>query len=128
MPTITYRKLDENNDPLWGQGQANFLSDLEATAQAILTRVRLFQGEWWANLLDGTPMWQSIMGASASDANRKAITQLIVQRISETPFVLELLNLTTSFEPTTRKYNFSVVVKTQFGILQVTNQPTFNAA
>ena len=67
MPTITYRKLDQNGDPIWGNGQGSFVSDIDAVAQAIYTRLRLLFGEWWENLSIGTPLFQSMLGQSASD-------------------------------------------------------------
>lgn len=125
MPTITYRAIGADGEPQWGQGQANFLSDLNAVGQAVLTRLRLFEGEWWADQLDGTPYWQSILGKSASDSSIAVVTQIIVQRILGTPFVLPggIKGLSSSFDTASQTYNFYAVVNTQFGAVAVANAP-----
>ena len=123
MATITYRQLI-NNEPQWGQGQANFLSDRDAVAQAVITRLKLFEGEWWADLQDGTPYWQNILGSSGSDSNVKVITQLLIDRIRNTPYVIGTDNVQSSFDAASRTYKFSCTVNTQFGAIAVSNIPT----
>jgi len=46
MTTILYRKLGPNADPIRGQGLNDFLTDLSSVAQAVQTRLALWQGEW----------------------------------------------------------------------------------
>lgn len=121
MALITYRNLGPDNDPLWGGGQNNFLTDVDAVAQAVLTRLRLFEAEWWADVTDGTPYWQSILGHSGSPNHVRVITALITKRILETPFVSSLSNLQFSYDSGFRTYKFYAVVHTQFGSIQVTN-------
>jgi hypothetical protein len=123
VATITYRQLDANGDPIWGQGQANFLSDLAAVAQAIGTRLKLLQGEWWENLNTGTPIFQSMLGVGGSGKRPNAIALLITQRILTTPYVEGVSNVATSYNPATRAFQFSCQVETQFGTITVTNQP-----
>jgi len=125
MATILYRKLDANHDPIYGQGRANYLTDVDAVAQAIQTRLLLFVGEWWENTLDGLPLWQQILGASASPANQQKITLLIQQRILGTPYVLPngIQSLYASFNRATLTFDFYAVVQTQFGAVVVTNMP-----
>ena len=125
MAQITYRSLGPNNDPLWGQGQANFISDADAVAQAILTRLRLFLAEWWSDLQDGTPYWQSILGQGASLRQQQAISLILQQRILGTPFVNSIGDVQFTFNSGTREFSFYAEVKTQFGNLTVTyNLPT----
>ena len=121
--TITYRKLDANGDPLWGQGQVNFVSDIDAVAQAIGTRLRLLSGEWWENLNAGTPLFQSMLGASGSTSNQEVITFVLKQRILGTPYVLSVSNVATKYDGTKRSFAFSCNVQTQFGTLSILNSP-----
>lgn len=123
MASITYRQLDVNNDPIWGQGSADFLSDIDAVAQAILTRIRLFEGEWWENLNEGTPLWQKILGVGGANNRQQQISLLLQSRILGTPYVAEITNLQVSFNAAQRIFNFYAVVKTQFGAVVVTNTP-----
>jgi hypothetical protein len=126
MATITYRGLDPNGEPLYGNGQNNFVSDLYAVAQAIGTRLKLFQGEWWENVNAGTPLFQAMLGVSGVGRNPDAIALLIKQRILGTPYVLPggVSNVAASYNGATRSFSFSCSVATQFGTLTVANQPT----
>lgn len=121
MSQIRVRQiLGINNEPQWGQGQANFLTDLQAVAQLVYTRLLLFQGEWWNNKGDGLPLWQSMLGVPSSQPK---IALLIEQRILGTPFVTGISNVQTSYNSGTRKFTFSAQVITQFGTFVVVNSP-----
>jgi hypothetical protein len=125
LSQITYRSLGPNYDPLWGQGQNNFIADVDAVRQAILTRLNLFLAEWWSDLGDGTPYWQNILGATAGLRQQQAISLILQERILGTPFVISVGNVQVNFESSTRAFSFYAEVKTQFGTVVVTNnQPT----
>jgi hypothetical protein len=124
MATITYRKLDANGDPLCGNGQYSFVSDLQAVAQAILTRLKLLQGEWWEDSATGTPLFQSMLGVAGSGKHPQVITLLIQQRILGTPYVREVNNVSGSYNATTRAFSFYCTVQTQFGSLSIATTPT----
>lgn len=115
---MVYRRLSSLGDYTFGQGKGNYLSGVDATAQAILTRLRLYLGEWWEDQEDGLPMWQSILGARTGST--KAIDRLIQQRILGTPNVTEIINLSSSLEA--RQYVFTCTVNTAFGQVTITNQ------
>lgn len=123
-PTVTYRQLGANNDPLWGQGAANYAGDTDAVALMIRTRLLLFQGEWWADLQEGLPLWQQILGVGVGAAQQAAISLLIQARILGTPYVTALSAVATAFNPAQRSYQFSCTAQTQFGQVPVTvNSP-----
>lgn len=123
--TITYRQLSATGDPLWGQGQANYLSDLAAVAQLVLTRMKLFQGEWWAATQDGLPLWQSILGSSGSSRNQQQIELMISARVRSSPYVIDLSSVQVSYNSASRgPYTYSATVITQFGKIVLTNAPT----
>jgi hypothetical protein len=115
---MSYRRLDTTWDYTFGDGKNNFLTDQEAVAQAIRTRLLFFQGEWWENLLDGLPMFQSILGASGS--KKATIDRIIQKRIQDTPGVLAVSALSSTFE--SREYSFVATVDTDYGTLAVSNQ------
>jgi hypothetical protein len=53
---MRYRALDQNLDMTFGQGGANFLvNSPAAVGQAILTRLKLMQGEWFLDRTVGMP-------------------------------------------------------------------------
>ena len=62
MATIIVRTLDENGDPRRGSGLKNFLTDADAVAQILATRMRLLQGEWFQDATKGIPAFQSLLG------------------------------------------------------------------
>lgn len=125
MATVTVRALDANWDPIYGNGQNCFLSDLEAVTQILAQRLKLFQGEWWENLLDGLPLFQSILGSSGSQKNLQVIIGLISQRITQTVFVIGITSFTATYK--NRQFAFSAEVSTQFGAVFVTNSPGSSA-
>lgn len=128
MATITYRKLDQNGDPLWGNGQGSFVSDIDAVAQIIYTRLRLLLGEWWENLSLGTPLFQSMLGQSASDQALQTVALLLKQRILGSPYVLSVYNSGITRTPGTRDTAYVAYVNTQFGTLIVSFTPPGAAA
>lgn len=122
-PTVTYRQLDANNDPIWGQGAANYAGDTDAVALMIRTRLLLFEGEWFANLQEGLPLWQRMLGVGSGQKQQAQISLLIQARILTTPYVTGLSNVAFAFNPNTRSYQFSCSVQTQFGAIPVVNSP-----
>lgn len=126
QPLISIRALDANHDPMYGNGQGNFLNDIDAVAQIIQTSLLLFQGEWWADLNDGLPLFQSILGSN-NGKKLDAVSLLIQNRILAVPFVTGITNVVTTFA-TDRAITFSCIAITQFGNITVSFQPGASAA
>lgn len=127
MATITVRALDMTTwEPQQGNSQSNFLSDLQAVTQILATRLRMFQGEWFLDLNDGTPMFQSILGSSGSEKNLQVITNLISARIRSSPFVTGITYISVLFQ--NRKLVYNATVSTQFGTVTVSNVPARSAS
>lgn len=119
MATIAMRKLDSNHDPIAGAGFNAFVYDVDAVAQLIGTRLLMFEGEWWANLQDGLAMFQQILGVGGAGNASDLIAGIISNRIEQTPYVVELRDVSTTYDPNSRSYSFSCIVVTAFGNLQV---------
>ena len=117
--SIAMRVLNAAHEPQYGNGQNNFVYDIDAVAQLIQTRLLLFEGEWWLNLNDGLPLFQSILGVGGAGKENGAIANLIVSRIEGTPFVNGTSNVTTTYLPTSRAFSFGCDVSTAFGTLKV---------
>lgn len=121
MATILNRRLDENFEPTFGQGQQDFISDTEAVAQAIRTRLLLLQGEWWLDTTDGLPLWQQILGTRN---NVQSINILIQDRILGTPQVKSITSMSGNLDHNTRAYSFTATVLTNFSTtITVSNIP-----
>jgi hypothetical protein len=118
--SILVRALSPSGDMQWGNGQGNFISDADAVAQIIGTRLKLFQGEWFANQLEGLPLWQSILTGQL-DADAAAL--LIQQVILGTPFVISVQQIQATYSPNSRQFSYAAIVQTQFGTFQLTGNP-----
>jgi hypothetical protein len=115
---MRYRALDPNGDYSWGHGLADFLVDrAEAVAQAILTRLNLWTGEWFLDLTEGTA-WQpnvpspgssGVVGIQPANAARDII---IRSRILGTQGVVSLVEYQSHVDPMARRFYVSGVVET----------------
>ena len=56
---MKYRKLDAKGDY---QLNAFLVNSPDTVGQAVLTRLKLWYGEWFMNTSDGTPYYQDILG------------------------------------------------------------------
>ena len=113
---MIYRSLDKEGDFTFGQGKQNFLNEEAAVAQAIKTRMKLLQGEWWENLEDGLPLFQKIL---ARRQPKEVIDQIIKKRILGTPNVKSITEYESTWNNEERKYSFQGKVKTIFGDILV---------
>jgi hypothetical protein len=116
---MKYRRLDDNHDYAFGASETNIASDRDAVAQAIYTRLKLLYAEWWEDMTDGLPLWQSILGVRANPKNKEAIDIIIKARILDTLKVSDVSSFSSSFDSETRKYSFSCVVDTAYGQVPV---------
>lgn len=123
QPLISVRALDVNGDPIYGNGQNNFLNDIQAVAQIIQTSLLLFQGEWWGDLNEGLPLFQSILGSN-NGKKTDAISLLIQNVILNCcpPFITGVKDIVTTYS-TNRQFNFACVVDTQFGLININFAP-----
>lgn len=118
--TMKYRREDSNDDYCFGRGSGDFLQGTQAVAQAIKTKLKLFEGEWWENILDGLPLFQSILGQRTP---KQQIAYLIKKRILEVPNILEIKDVAFVYNSTTREYLFSCSVSTVFSQNIVVQMP-----
>jgi hypothetical protein len=125
--TFRYRQLDYNlanpqavgGDMTFGRGGFNFLVDNPtAVAQAVLTRLNLWMGEWFLNRQSGTPWLQQILGHSPA---RGLPDAAIRARILGTPFVTRMESYSSEYNSTYRTFVVSCQLYTAFG--QVTTAP-----
>lgn len=116
---MQYRKLSASGDYTFGQGSLNFYSGVEAVAQAVKTRLQLYEETFWRDLSDGVPMFQKILASPGSVAHVAAIDGIIQSRISDTEGVTALLDFSSSFDPAVRKYSFQATIQTQYSVTVV---------
>lgn len=108
---MRYRKLDTNGDYVIGTG-ADFLIDQpEAPAQAVLTRLSLWTGDWFLDLTEGTPYRGDVLG-KYNQINHDAA---IKQRILQTPGVNSILTYSSTYDGNTRLLSVSATIDTTYG-------------
>jgi len=124
MADITYLFLDADNDLVFDPNAA--LADQAAVRQAILTRLKLFYGEWWEDTTKGLPVFQSMLGKLASKSAQAAIQSAIQTCILGVPYVTSLSSLSTSFS--SGKFTFTATANTSFGAVTVDSSLPGNSA
>lgn len=112
---MTVRRLDDVTGDIVTRGQ-QFIGEREEIAQTVLTRLRLFLGEYFRDITDGTPWYEQILGKFSSLATVEAVLRA---RIANTPGVIRLTSFTTDFNIDTRKYSVTAGILTKYGIDEV---------
>lgn len=123
-PTIQYLRLDAQNDPIFDP--TAILTDLDAVAQSILTRLNLFLGEWWEDLNYGLPVFQQILGQLGSRQGLVAMTLAVQQNVEGAPYVISVATPAVSF--INGQLKISVTAQTQFGVVNVSTVPALAAS
>jgi len=104
------RRLDESGD-LVTRGKM-FLADREAIAQTVVTRLKLFLGEYFRDVTDGTPWFQQILG---KPENLNAVEAILRNRIARTQGVVRLLSFAMQYDLDARALSVQSRVLTTYG-------------
>ena len=107
---MTVRRLDQNGDIATSGSQ--FIGSAEEIAQTVKTRLKLFEGEYFRDISDGTPWFQQILGKGSSLGVKEA---LIKRRISQTEGVSSIFQFETDFDLSNRRYSVQAGILTPFG-------------
>lgn len=117
VPTIIVRNQGTAWDAQRGNGLQNFLTDVDAVAQIINSRLRLLQGEWFEDTSLGLPLFQQLLGHPITN---QAVALIVRQQILATPFVLGIAGgPVVMFSPGGKVFTFQAVVDTQFGQITI---------
>lgn len=109
---MKYRKLDSNGDYSFGNGNQDFLKDTPDTvAQAVLTRLRLWLGEWFLDTSEGTAYQEGVLGKN-DEATANAVMR---ERILGTQGVLSITAFSSSLNRDLRTYAVSATIDTIYG-------------
>lgn len=109
---MTVRKLDANGD--LAMGQEKLLTDYtaEEVAQNVRTRLKLFFGEWFLEVTDGTDWFGGVLGKGTRLASREAI---IRRRILLTPGCVGMTSFNVTSDPVTRQLTVTATIVSQSG-------------
>lgn len=107
---MRYRKLDANGDYTVDPGAVWLVNSPECVAQAVLTRLRLFAGEWFLDTSEGLDR-DKIVG------NRTQGTrdQEVQQRILGTQGVRSILSYASRVDSQRRTFTVGAVIDTDYG-------------
>ena len=116
------RQLSPTGDYTFGRGAGEFLVDTPAAvAQAVKTRLMLFEGEWFLDTTEGTPYYQSIFGKQQVPSS---YDQAIKDRILGTPGVTQIVTYSSTLDAATRALSVEATINTLYGT--ATSGVTFN--
>lgn len=102
---MRYRALSATGDYTFGHGNANFLVNSPATvAQAVLTRLSLWRGQWWLDLTVGMPWLEDVIGKNTGPIYDIQIQQYILA----TQGVSQIQGYSSSLNRTTRALKVSI--------------------
>lgn len=102
------RDFDANGDYVLNR----FITQTEATVQAVETRLRLFKGEWFLNLDDGVPWFQRVL---IKPARLREVESIIRRTILQTEGVERLIKFDFIFDGETRKLSVEFEARTIYG-------------
>jgi hypothetical protein len=109
---MKYRKLDTDGDYTFGLGDSDFYSDTpEAVAQAVLTRLKLDQGEWFLDINEGTPYSTEILGTGTIGRYDFAIKDRIINTFG----VQQIREYYSYIDPNDRSSHIFCVIDTIYG-------------
>lgn len=109
---MRYRKLTTDGDMTFGGGLGDYhVNTPDAVAQAVLTRLRQWRGEWFADTTDGTPWLTHVLG----ERTRETYEAVIRSRILLTPGVNRLTEFTTSIDVDSRALTVTAAIDTIYG-------------
>lgn len=109
---MRYRRLNPVGDMTFGSSQNNFLRDIpEAVAQAVVTRLKLWLGEWFLDVAEGTPYVQAVLGKYTAQTLGPAMRQ----RILETRDVTGIVEFDFQIDPNERSVSIQAMITTAYG-------------
>ena len=116
---MRYRALDSNGDYSFGIGPNEFLvNSPEAVAQAVQTRLLLWEGEWFLDQSVGTPYLTRILGKGT----QQFYDQAIQERILGNTGVQDISTYTSNLDAVARKLTVSCTIDTIYGSTAFTQE------
>lgn len=109
---MRYRKLTVTGDMTFGNGRIDFHRDTpEGVGQAVVTRLKLWSGEWFLDIEEGTPYQVGALGKYTRDS----IDPMIRERILDTEGVTSIAEYQSRFDAENRKFYVEATINTIYG-------------
>ncbi len=105
--------LDKDTHDLLIEGNELLLvNDVDQIEQNLKIRLKFFSGEWFLDITQGLPFYDTIL---VKNPNVPNIDNIIKAEIIDTPGVTELLSYDSSYDASLREYVVDFKVRTIFG-------------
>jgi hypothetical protein len=123
---MRYRRLDPNGDYSFGRQLSDFHINVPAApAQAAMTRLMLYEGEWFLDTSDGTKWNTAVLGV-----NTRSTRDLeLKDRVLGTPNVTSIPLYSSTTDPNARAFTAAMTIETTYGVASATvsggPSPTF---
>ena len=111
---MRYRALDANGDYQFGRAGIFLVNTPQAVAQAVLTRLRLWTGEWFLNDQEGTDYEGRILGYGTQGTRDIEVKE----RIAGTQGVRTILSYKSTMSG--RAFSVTALIDTPYGVATVT--------
>ena len=106
------RQLDANGDMTFGRSSLNYyINDRRGVGQVVSTRLRLWLGQWYLNVPDGTPYMTQVLG-KYTDNLRDAAVQA---RIYGAPGVTQIQAYNSELDRQSRDWTVNASIDTIYG-------------
>lgn len=113
---MRYRALSATGDYTFGQGQANFLvNSPAAVGQSVLTRLKLWRGEWFLDTSVGTPWLTEVMGKNTQSIYDRAVQTIVIQTVG----VTSIATYNSVLDTAARSLAVTMTINTQYGATTV---------
>jgi hypothetical protein len=109
---MRYRKLSKEYDYTFGRGLHDFYIDVpDAPGQAILTRLQMYEGEWFLDKSAGTPWNTKVLGLYTGLTRDPVVRN----RVGKTQGVNRIVSYSSDLNRDLRSFSVEVQVETIYG-------------
>lgn len=116
---MRYRKQSSTGDYVFGAGQRDYGVDTpEVVAQAVVSRLRLQEGEWFMDTSAGTPWDTQVLGANTGSTR----DMVVFGAVLGTQGLTKVSNFVASLDATSREYRVGMTIDTLYGTTSVATQ------
>lgn len=112
---MTVRRLDPVTGDIVTSGK-QFITEREEIAQTIKTRLRLFYGEYFRDITDGTRWFENILNKNTTLTGKDAELK---RRILQTEGVVNLVSFESDYDINGRTFTVKASVLTTFGQIEI---------
>ncbi len=98
-------------------GSLELANDLEGLRQKVVQKLQFFLGEWFIDVIDGTPYFQEIL---TKPIDVGLATSIINARIRTEPEVTGIGSVESTLDPITRKLTYRATIQSVHGDMEIT--------